>query len=462
MKRNSFVKIISLLLCLVVAIFTFAMSSCNGSTESDATKTPDATEAPYETLEVVRAKSNIKKGDKISADSLEVVSLRKIDVPIGAIANIADVEGKYAVADIYAGDMIMAAKISLTGLEEEGEIEADNDGVAYVLITKYADLVENNDYTAAIRKAIADHPNSTIYFPDGTYGISDTIVIPADNAKSVSLRLGGHATIEAINWSDKTKPMIRIGVNESGTPSSSNDFTSQNVYIRGGVIDAKGIASGVSLEGGRDISLANFTVKNAYLGIHFASNANELGAAFADLENVHVVGTGEQGSVGVLVESTQNTLTNMQISDVQYALVCSESGSNNFFRSIMAIGTGLEGTDNAGFWDKSGGNQYDICYSDQFATGFLIEENSRSVYSGCQASWWSPDNDYHVGFHAKGKFNASITYSKVIHDHTVTTDAYILVDADGGEGVIYYPYDMTVSEQYSSVLDKYCPTDILY
>lgn len=463
MKKINFAKLLSLLLCLCMIVAVFTLTSCN-SDNNDSDATEEAGSEEVKTVEVVRAVKALKVGEKIGADALETVTLRAVDVPINAITDKAAVEGKYAVVDIYVGDIFVPAKIAAE-IEQEGEIEAENDGIAYTLITKYASLVEGNDYTAAINKAIADHPNSTIYFPDGVYGISDTIVIPADPEKSVSLRLGGHTTIEALNWTDKTKPMIRIGVlgeGEDGEIIGTEDKDAKNVYIKGGVIDAKGVASGISLEGGEDILLANITIKDAYLGLHLKSVDNLLGATAADIENVHVEGTGEKGSIGVLVESTLNTLTNMQLSDVQYGLVCSESGADNIFRSIMAIGTGLDGVDNAGFWDKSVGNQYDICYSDQFATGFIIEENARSVYSGCQVSWWSADNDYHVGFHAKGAFNAMISYSKVIHDHTVSTDAYILVDAEGGKGFVYYPYDMTVSDQYSALLDQYCPTDILH
>jgi hypothetical protein len=76
-------------------------------------------------------------------------------------------------------------------------------------------------------------------------------------------------------------------------------------------------------------------------------------------------------------------------------------------------------------------------------------------------NWWSADNDYHVGFRTEGKLNSTISYSKVSHTHTVATDAYLIVETDGGEGFVYYPIDQTVSDKYASVLDKYCSTDIL-
>ena len=282
-----------------------------------------------------------------------------------------------------------------------------------------------------------------------------------DAAKGVSFRLSNYAIIKAVNWTDKTVPMIRIGVESETADAESGIHDARNTYISGGVIDASGVASGISVDGGWDITLSNITITGSYYGLHIKYAPNKLGATCADVENVNVVGNGETGSVGILLEGTQNTLTNMKVSDVQYALKCTETGSDNVLRSIMAIGTGLTGTDNAGFWDMSAGNQYDICYSDQYATGFLMEERTCSVYNGCRVSWWSADNDYHVGFRAVGKFNSTVLYSKVYHNHTVKTDAYLLVGADGGEGTVQYPIRQIVSAEYDSVLAKYCSTDIL-
>jgi hypothetical protein len=56
--------------------------------------------------------------------------------------------------------------------------------------------------------------------------------------------------------------------------------------------------------------------------------------------------------------------------------------------------------------------------------------------------------------------NSTILYSKVYHDHTVATDAYILA-AEGGEGSIQYPFYMIVSDTHYGIFDEYCNTDIL-
>ena len=468
MKNNNFKNIIgrvlAVLLCLCMAVSLFALTACNKEEEPAGS---DETQKNETLVEVVRVKKAVKVGEIIPEDALELVTLRALDLPFNAAKTIADVAGKYALVDLYVGDFVTPAKLSVEEPKEDEVINKVDGEIAYTLITEYASLVSGNDYTAAIKKAIEENPNATIYFPDGTYEISDTIVIPADVTKSVSFRLSNYATIKAAtSWGDKTKPMIRMGVYADGEDKEtvgSVDHDARNVYIMGGVIDASGVASGVTLEGNEDVTFANFTVKNAYIGLHLIDPENSTHSTAADIENVHVVGNGEEGSIGVLVESALNTLTNMRVSDAQYAFKCTETGSNNVFRSLHAIGTGISGKDNAGFWDLSDGNQYDICYSDQYATGFLVNERTRSIYNACVVNWWSADNDYHVGFRTEGKLNSTISYSKVTNTETVATEAYILVETEGGEGFVYYPIDQTVSGiADETALKKYCSTDILH
>lgn len=450
-----------LAVCICFCTVIFALVSCNTDESVNNVNGVNEAAAAAERVEAVRFAKDVKHGEFITDDAIEVVSLRKTDVPINAVSDKSVVVGKYAVSDMFKGDFVFPAKLSAEPVSVGNNDSADVfDRIDYTLITKYESLVHDGDYTAAIKKAIEENPNATVYFPDGDYAISDTIVISADAKTGVSLRLSNYATVKAVNWEDKTVPMIRIGA-ESTDVENSNLYDVRNTYIMGGVIDADGIASGIAIEGGKDITLSNITVKNAYCGLDIKCADNELGTTCADIENVNIIGTREVGSVGVKVSGSYNTFTNMKISDVQYGVKCTETGSNNFFRSIMAIGTELTGTDNAGFLELSDGNQYDICYSDQFANGFVINERSRSVFNGCNVSWQSSDNDYHVGFYAQGKFNSAILYCKVYHNHTVTTDAYLIVETAGGDGNVQYPIKQTVSTQYDFVLEEYCKTDIL-
>jgi hypothetical protein len=109
----------------------------------------------------------------------------------------------------------------------------------------------------------------------------------------------------------------------------------------------------------------------------------------------------------------------------------------------------------------SDGNNYDICYNDQGASGFVMHENTRSVYNGGFSYWWSAEQGYHVGFRSIGKFNSLIVSTKVSQNHDVKTDAYMLVEEDGGCGVVLYPIHGNKTNTYRYVLEQYCKTPIL-
>lgn len=453
MKKNIFCgRIISLLLVAMLAIIPFVMASCNNG---------NAEEEGVTLVSVVRATKDIEEGEKISADSLEVIQIRDVDAPINAIAAIEDVADKYARTKILAGDFLLPAKLVAT-LENEGDGvigEADN-SIKYTLIGDYSDLVNNGDYTAAIKKAIEDNPGGTIYFPDGEYTVSESIVISAAPDKCVSFRLSAYATIKAAStWADKTAPVIRLGVGALG----DDILDSRNVSLTGGVIDGAGVAYGLSIEGGRDILVSNMAINNAPCGIHIKSVDNAVNDVGADIENVNIMGDGSADSVGILVEGSNNNLTNIRAFRVSAGMKCTESGSDNIFRSIGAIATESAASDAAlaGFVDLSTGNHYDACYSDQFATGFSFGTEARSVYNDCFVTWRGAENGYHVGFGATGKLNAVISNCTVGHTDDVATDAYILVAEEGGEGVVLYPINKVQKDTHNGVLEQYCPTEIL-
>lgn len=453
MKKNTFFgRIIPILLIALLAIIPLVTASCNSDADEESNVT---------LVSAVRATKDIEAGEKISADALEVIQIRDVDCPINALDAIETADGKYAATKIFAGDFLFPAKL-LSELEsdEGGEGAVADDGIKYTLIGDYAELVSNGDYTEAIKKAIADNPGGTVYFPDGEYTVSESIVIPAEPDKCVSFRLSAYATLKAASsWADKTAPVVRLGVGTVG----DDMLQSRNVSLTGGVIDGAGVAYGLSIEGGRDILVSNMAINNTPCGIHIKSVDNATNDVGADIENVNIMGDGSADSVGVLVEGSNNSLTNIRAFRVSAGMKCTESGSDNIFRSIGAVAT--EGAASnaalAGFIDLSSGNHYDACYSDQFATGFGFSTNARSVYNDCFVTWRDAENGYHVGFGATGRLNAVISNCTVGHTDDVATDAYLLVAEEGGEGVVLYPINKVQKDTHNGVLEQYCTTDIL-
>lgn len=445
-----------LLVCMTLSVLL--LSSCNSGEE-----TADNTEL----VTVLRAIDDINIGGKFTGDRLETVTVRADAVPEGAYSSIEDLRNKFAADKIYAGDYILASKVvdkkpAAATEDDEEEIEIDPLKLGYVVITSYAEYVDKGDYSPAVKKAIEENPRSTIYFPDGIYNFSEPIVISADPTKSVSLRLSNLAVFKPLNWTDPNLPMIRVGVSENGESDASlNDAYikgSESVSIIGGCIFGVGTASGISVEGGVGTYIYNVAIKTTPIGIHIKKGPNALGATYVNVDNVNITGNDRRDCIGILVEGTYNTFSNMRIASINFGVKCTETGSKNIFRNIHPL-CSIQSKETAGFWDLSDGNVYDVCYSDQFATGFLMETNTKSVYSGCFCYWWTDANKYHVGFASNGQFNSIIESSKVTHSHrNLEVDAYMLVAEEGGQGVVLYPLIGVKSNAYNNVLEQYLKT----
>lgn len=458
------------MLCALLALGMF--SSCNTPSEDTA---EDNAEKDSEYVQVLRVIDDVKYGGKFTNDKLETVTVRADAAPEGAISDISDLRNKYAASQIPVGDFITTAKLldkrpSDAVDEDEDDIdeELSYEELGYVVVCEEARKDPNENYSQLINRLIAENPGRTIYIPDGNYTLNEPIVIPADPAKSVSLRLSNLAVLRAdAKWPDRMLAMVRVGVTEQeegAEPMTMEEVEMMNyrsIHIIGGSIYGGSYASAISVEGGKDTYIYNVSIKSAVLGIHIKKGPNELGATWVNVDNVNVTGSNTKDSVGVLVEGTYNTIANMRIASVMYGTQATETGERNIFRNLHPLIPPTLGNDSIGFYDMSDGNNYDICYNDQGATGFVMHENTRSVYNGGFSYWWSAEQGYHVGFRSIGKFNSLIVSTKVSQNHDVKTDAYMLVEEDGGQGVVLYPIHGNKTNTYRYVLEKYCKTPIL-
>ncbi len=495
MKKKTFRKasrnFLAMLLCLSIFVGVISMTGCNNqsnTTDTDVDTENDSKE--NETVEVLRVIDDINLGGRFTNAKVGTVTVRADAVPEGAVTDIAELKTKYAAVPLYAGDYITPAKCvdKKPDNAEDDENDADYSEYGYVVITDYKAQNPREDYSAIINRAIAENPGRTIYFPDGTYNISSPIVIPADPEKSVSLRLSNLAVIYAVSWEDPNLAMIRIGVEDDAEDEAkelplpkmdeAGISEQRSTYVIGGCIYGNSKASGISIEGGKDTLIYNVSIKSAAVyGIHVHYASNELGATYATVDNVNITGTNSADSVGVLVEGTHNTFSNMRIAYIKHGVRCTETGKDNIFRNLHPLSGTAHGNSTVGFYDMSDGNNYDVCYSDQFSTGFVMYENTRSVYNGSFCYWYSAANGYHVGFRSVGAFNSIWVAGKVAQNHVIDTDAYMFVceDEEGtvenllwtsdeeapenaGQGVVIYPISSNKSDKYKYILEYYCRT----
>ena len=257
----------------------------------------------------------------------------------------------------------------------------------------------------AIQRLIDANPNREIFFPDGTYLLDKPICTPADPKRSVALRLSNYAKLTAApGWTNR-EAMVRLGAihpaNDIKTPGSW-------YWLKGGIVDGRNVADGVSIDGGRETMVSDVSMKGVRIGLHVKRGANG-GSSDSDIRNVNIVGNGAGDSVGVWVEGHDNTFRNMRIANVVKGVV--STGSGNCFRDIHPLFTGAWK-----HYDKSVGFEFDaldiwcdFCYSDQFATGFRFGPRGSGVYDKCFCYWYRSDKGMkHVAFESVGAFNAQV------------------------------------------------------
>ena len=127
MKNRTVIGII----CMVIAIaFTFIVAPLVSRMTTDSTDVP-------------RLSADIRRGTEITEDMLETASVKKDSLPAGVITDKAAIIGKYAAADLFAGDYLTEFKVS-------GEANSAEDVFASLDGSKVAVSVSIDTFAAGL------------------------------------------------------------------------------------------------------------------------------------------------------------------------------------------------------------------------------------------------------------------------------------------------------------------------
>ena len=96
---------------------------------------PAVTKRANSTCEVVRMKKLVARGEQITADDLELITVGEYNLPVSVAKNISDVTGTYAAADLYPGDYILAEKVSSNPVSSDPMLNEIPDGKVAISIT---------------------------------------------------------------------------------------------------------------------------------------------------------------------------------------------------------------------------------------------------------------------------------------------------------------------------------------
>jgi len=277
---------------------------------------------------------------------------------------------------------------------------------AFIVATDYVKADGKKDVADALQKLIDDNPNRTIFFPDGVYMLSKSLLTPADPSKAVHLVLNNFAVLKASpQWESKGEALVRLG---GKLPYNSIDLNGSNYGIEGGIFDGNGIADGISIDGGRETRINHVSIKHVRVGIHIKKGANS-GSSDADIVDANIVGNDTKNAVGVLIEGYDNTFTNMRIASVNVGVWCKTGG--NSFKNIHPLYIFRDGQDyssSCGFIIDGCNNWLDYCYSDQFATAFRLGKGACCNLTDCFAWWYTGNVPFQTAIECDGPLESFV------------------------------------------------------
>lgn len=120
---------------------------------------------------IVRFNQQVKEGEQITKNMVDEVEVGKHNLPENVIKNIADVEGKYLTATVYAGDYILTDKIS-------DEPAAENKYLYSLNGEKQAMSITINTFAEGLSGKLKSGDIVSVIAPD--YLGSGETVIPAE------------------------------------------------------------------------------------------------------------------------------------------------------------------------------------------------------------------------------------------------------------------------------------------
>ena len=166
-----------------------------------------------------------------------------------------------------------------------GQQPSDN---GYIVVTEYGISNDGSEIGKELNRLVKDAYGSTLYFPAGTYNLTEPIKTPYDYAKNVNLVFDKNAHIT----SDKPlEALLMIGFTEMKTKDTG---LRQFSYVEGGHFDATSTKRGIWVNGLKQLvtlrELSVYYCKGRHIEISCSSDFKGTGSSDTKLDNVSIQG----------------------------------------------------------------------------------------------------------------------------------------------------------------------------
>lgn len=441
-------RLLCAILCLTLICGSILMISCNGEepTATDLANGTDnatsATETVHELNEngkvnVLVFNTDTPIGTKITKKMLDTVEMDPDNLPKNIVSDISKVLGKYTARDFYAGDYVVAKRVS-----KDKPLLLNDDTVKQEIAKSDSDFIVVTDYVAAntgedlydnLQLLINRNPGRTLYFPDGEYVISRSLITSSDPSKSISFYFSSGATLKAADdWKEEEgrNALIALGaielVNNIRVPGS-------NFYVMGGIFDGNGKADGISIDAGRETLIKDMVIVNVRYGV-YVKNPTNSSSSDSDVDDVTIVCNGRPTSVGIKTNAYDNTFTDIRISNAQTGF---QLKGGDFVANCTVEGIKTDNFEIIGFACNYGSAFFSNCTAIDCTISFDMKA-ARGFFKQCQAIWPSNFGDKHVAFRAT-KLRSSIIGCRADFVDNNATNLFLEATSIEGTGGVVSP-----------------------
>lgn len=377
-----------------------------------------------------------------------------------------------------SGDLSMALWVECYKQNWDGTISGINRGLAAkanaIAFEDYYDKEEINSYlnvmlngaegdgvtddTDAIQSLIDNNPNRTLYFPDGTYKISSSLITWANDAKKVYFKLSENAIIKA---SDDFTDDFLIEIGGKGDPTAY-DLTRKKTGIDGGILDCNGRCGGLRIVNTHIAKVLNLYINNVLsTGLQIDQSNNASSDTY--VKNIDIYGTNAQrdDAIGVVINGSDNNLEMVRTCGLHIGIQI--NGGGNWLISCHPLyGDSTEYYEQSiGFEINGGDTHLTDCYSDNFSIGFQVDDNRYFEARGLFCFWYSNDNYNHIALKVKASYLLGRIEGFKINFPTNGTNRGMVIES-GSATRIYPDASFTNGDLVSGVITNLAIDDYQY
>ena len=174
---------------------------------------------------------------------------------------------------------------------------------------------------------IKESYRKTLYFPAGTYNLTEPIVLPFDYTKNVNIVFDKNAVIKS---DIPMEALLKIGYSEMSTPDVTHRRFS---YIEGGMFDCSNVDNGIMVNGLKQLvslkSISLFKGKKTHIRIAVTDDFKGTGSSDTKIDNVTIQGISSNEEVyGIYIDQSccDCKISNTFIYSTKYGIVTRSAG----------------------------------------------------------------------------------------------------------------------------------------